>query len=1286
MSGKNETGKTSQHVKERLHRERLARSRRSKNAGGGDEAKLAWIERAMNVDSKGAAAPFKAKGRSPSPSARAVEATPRTASPARSAGASPARSRPPPVCDKAGPSDHQRYHGALTSLVSVWEHRVALRIVALWRRNMAITKMRQARRKPASARKAVVAELPAAVPEDDAKSRRRGSGNWTAPAGSKGGPVAPAGSKGGPAWVAPAGSKGGPAIGSDRAIAKAMSSGPTYLASMQRLGDILYGWALQYINRLVRKWRAAIVAKKMLKGRGARDKPVVVARQVRAPAVKPDVSAIEARRHQAEDKMHQLELRRLRDELTAAKAALAYEVESCSTLASQIHQLEESLHHCESGRADLTRELQTLKSRMLKMSKLEMKVAELEAEIQLLRSQNVDLRHQNVQLARYEEEAHTLRPQCGALEKENQELRLDLDMERSRNAELAEIADECDNLKHKANQCERENHALNIELKDLRRYQDECAGLREDYNNVLAAHVQADDALNSTQKALDKSNHALGLTRDALSHSRREADNLKDSLNESKMTCEDLEAELVGTGADEGLLAEENQRLQADLERVLRDLEQVQDDNQALHKQLAGGTALAEEVKSLKRQLHHAEDKLRKNHAVDNSQLDNLQHQLKAQQSELNLAEQKFQTELVQHQHTADELRAAQNQLGSNLRSPEVEIVAPVSPGADSSPEAAELRSELKEANHALKQANKQIRSLSRSNSPAKVRSTGAEELEKARLQHELNTALNELATTPRGSPMPNKADVIMEGHLKKHGNFTWNERWATLDGCYFRVHNNQGDVKPKYVIPLHRLKSVQKQGDHKFTVIHMDGDSLEMDADDKKTCQAWLQAFRTAKDIAKGDNNVMSLEPLTPSRIDQEPLHTFQQRFVELMVEHGNHKIDRLSDMHKTGASAAEASLWVGWCDNDGDECHEERTVMTILTPKRAGGKGGHDVQPCAMMCFNFSDKAQSLRLELDLPSEYAAEHEDSEPDSPVHVVQTHSEPVLHAAPVSHAAPVAEPKFLHPQDTKMEVHRQSEPADKHSDDDNQEGIDEEDLQAVFELFDVEQSGEITMGEMGDAMEALGLDVSEGQVERIFASVDKDSDGTIDFPEFCQVINGNIETSGDGGNNFETDDQVMREVFDLFDTDGSGQIDLRELGDAMEALGIRTSPELVEHTMHNVDSSEDGLIDFAEFCQVLSPHMADEKGKSGSGDANAEQLGLIQEAFEVFDLDRSGIINAADLGDAMEALGLEVTDEEANDLLRGCGKQPHEVLVIDEFTMIVLPLWKNRISFPDVDF
>ena len=35
------------------------------------------------------------------------------------------------------------------------------------------------------------------------------------------------------------------------------------------------------------------------------------------------------------------------------------------------------------------------------------------------------------------------------------------------------------------------------------------------------------------------------------------------------MTCEDLEKELEGTGADEGLLAEENQRLQVNSSEVV---------------------------------------------------------------------------------------------------------------------------------------------------------------------------------------------------------------------------------------------------------------------------------------------------------------------------------------------------------------------------------------------------------------------------------------------------------------------------------------------------------------------------------------------------------------------------------------------------------------------------------------------------------------------------------------------------------------------------------------------
>ena len=57
--------------------------------------------------------------------------------------------------------------------------------------------------------------------------------------------------------------------------------------------------------------------------------------------------------------------------------------------------------------------------------------------------------------------------------------------------------------------------------------------------------------------------------------------------------------------------------------------------------------------------------------------------------------------------------------------------------------------------------------------------------------------------------------------------------------------------------------------------------------------------------------------------------------------------------------------------------------------------------------------------------------------------------------------------------------------------------------------------------------------------------------------------------------------QELREVFDAFDTDGSGDIDANELEAAMKALGFTDTTEAhVQEMMSGVDKDSDGSIDF----------------------------------------------------------------------------------------------------------
>lgn len=68
-----------------------------------------------------------------------------------------------------------------------------------------------------------------------------------------------------------------------------------------------------------------------------------------------------------------------------------------------------------------------------------------------------------------------------------------------------------------------------------------------------------------------------------------------------------------------------------------------------------------------------------------------------------------------------------------------------------------------------------------------------------------------------------------------------------------------------------------------------------------------------------------------------------------------------------------------------------------------------------------------------------------------------------------------------------------------------------------------------------------------------------------------------------------SEDEVkeIREAFDLFDTDGSGSIDRKELNAAMQSLGF----EGMSQKSGEMNEEDHGTIDFENFLDMLTTNM-----------------------------------------------------------------------------------------------
>ena len=63
-----------------------------------------------------------------------------------------------------------------------------------------------------------------------------------------------------------------------------------------------------------------------------------------------------------------------------------------------------------------------------------------------------------------------------------------------------------------------------------------------------------------------------------------------------------------------------------------------------------------------------------------------------------------------------------------------------------------------------------------------------------------------------------------------------------------------------------------------------------------------------------------------------------------------------------------------------------------------------------------------------------------------------------------------------------------------------------EEAKIIFDKFDRDHNGYITMKELKKAMRNLGQKLTFEEIHQMLADIDTDKNGTIDFDEFCKFI------------------------------------------------------------------------------------------------------------------------------------------------------------------------------------
>ncbi|CAN0926357.1 Calcium-binding protein CML42 [Linum grandiflorum] len=154
-------------------------------------------------------------------------------------------------------------------------------------------------------------------------------------------------------------------------------------------------------------------------------------------------------------------------------------------------------------------------------------------------------------------------------------------------------------------------------------------------------------------------------------------------------------------------------------------------------------------------------------------------------------------------------------------------------------------------------------------------------------------------------------------------------------------------------------------------------------------------------------------------------------------------------------------------------------------------------------------------------------------------------------------------------------------------------------LRRIFDLFDKNGDGMITVLDLSQALSLLGLEADISELESTIQAHIKPGNEGLEFEDFVSLHHslGDAMFGGEGqmfqqqdeGESLNQEESDLAEAFKVFDEDGDGYISARELQVVLQKLGLPEATEMdrVEQMIISVDQNKDGRVDFSEFKHMM---------------------------------------------------------------------------------------------------
>ena len=140
----------------------------------------------------------------------------------------------------------------------------------------------------------------------------------------------------------------------------------------------------------------------------------------------------------------------------------------------------------------------------------------------------------------------------------------------------------------------------------------------------------------------------------------------------------------------------------------------------------------------------------------------------------------------------------------------------------------------------------------------------------------------------------------------------------------------------------------------------------------------------------------------------------------------------------------------------------------------------------------------------------------------------------------------------------------------------------------------------------------------------------------------------------------EEQKQEIKEAFDLFDTEGTGAIDSKELKVAMRALGFEPKKEEVRKIIQDIDKNGEGFIKFDDFMEIMTHKMIER-----------DPIEEIKKAFKLICEEGHDKITLKSLKKVARELGENMSEDELTEMIEEADKDQDGEIGEEDFIRIM---------------